>query len=207
MFAANDLPILGILRNIEEKDIAPLVEVFIKTGIRHIEITMNTPGAELLIRKMADEAKGNLVVGAGTVLDSKMLFSALESGASFIVSPSTKKEIVEYCVNNSVPVFPGALTPTEVHMAWDYGATMVKLFPSGMYGPGYIKALKGPFDSLKIIAVGGINEGNVAKFIAHGADAVAFGAGIIRPVWLEEGKFDIITDKIRQLTTNCREAL
>jgi 2-dehydro-3-deoxyphosphogluconate aldolase / (4S)-4-hydroxy-2-oxoglutarate aldolase len=73
-----------------------------------------------------------------------------------------------------------------------------------MYGPGYIKALKGPFDKIKIMAVGGINELNVSKYFSHGADAVAFGAGILKPNWLEEKRFDIIEDKLKQFIENCK---
>lgn len=204
MFLTEDYPVLGILRGIQEKDILPLSEIFVKTGLRHVEITMNTRGATNLIDMMIKASSGKLMVGAGTVLNEDQLEEALQAGARFIVSPSTRESIVKRCVSMGIPVFPGALTPTEVHLAWEMGATMVKLFPSGMYGPGYIKALKGPFDSLKIMAVGGINEQTVSKYFLHGADAVAFGAGVVRPNLLEEGRFDLIEEKIRFFLDQCK---
>lgn len=202
MFKKDEIPVIGILRGITEKNITDLIKVFKNTGIKYVEITMNTRNAAGLIAKMISEAGEELVVGAGTVLSKNDLNEALKAGAKFIVSPSVKDEIIEYCVDKDIPVFPGALTPTEVHRAMDLGATMVKLFPSGMYGPGYIKALKGPFDKMKIMAVGGINENNAGKYMNHGADAVAFGAGILRPNWMDEGRYDIIEEKIKQLVNN-----
>ncbi len=189
MIQTDELPVVGILRGIRDKDIDPLTELFIQQGIRHIEITMNTEGAEQLIGRMQNQGRGQLNVGAGTVLNEKDLDRAMNAGAKFIVSPSVVPGVIGSCVNQKIPVFPGALTPTEVHMAWDLGATMVKLFPASLFGPGYIRAIKGPLDQIRIMAVGGVSTANVQTFFHHGADAVAFGAGLIRPNLLAEEKY------------------
>jgi 2-dehydro-3-deoxyphosphogluconate aldolase/(4S)-4-hydroxy-2-oxoglutarate aldolase len=196
MFNKGELPILGILRGIYDMHIGALVEICKRSGIKYLEVTMNTNSAGQLIREMTTIAGTDLMIGAGTVLDKNGFYEALNAGAKFIVSPSLIDDVITTCVKENVPVFPGALTPTEVHKAWDMGATMVKLFPAGLYGPGYIKMLKAPFDSIKIMAVGGVNEQNIAEYFRQGADAVAFGAGIIRPEWLDKKRYDLIEKQL-----------
>lgn len=136
-------PIMGILRDIGKDVIAPLVETVISSGLKTIEITMNTPQADSLIREMVNAANGKLVIGAGTVLNIEQLYKALDSGASFIVSPVLVEDVVKHCVKNNIPVFPGALTPQEIYNAYESGATMVKVFPSKFFGPNTLKKLKG----------------------------------------------------------------
>ena len=199
MFLKDELPILGILRGIKQEHIDPIVSMLSNEGIRYVEVTMNTQGANELIKELIRKSDGNFTVGAGTVLHNKDLEEALNAGAKFIVTPSVVEDVIQNCVQEKIPVFPGALTPTEVYKAWDMGATMVKLFPSGVYGPGYIRALKGPFDDIKIMAVGGVSEKNIAQYFLQGASAVAFGAGIFRPEWLQNNHFDFIEDKLKLL--------
>ncbi len=199
MFTKDTLPILAILRGITSRHIDPLLSIFKKSDIRNIEVTMNTEGATDHIAELVDKAGDRFNIGAGTVLSKDDLHTALKAGAKFIVCPSIVDEVVEECVKENIPVFPGALTPTEIQKAWNMGATMVKLFPSGMYGPGYIRALKGPFPNIKIMAVGGVTEQNISLFFKQGANAVAFGAGILRAEWLEKDRFDLIGEKLSLL--------
>ena len=102
---------------------------------------MNTAAASSLIRQMVKASDGRLVVGAGTVLTMGDLYSALDAGATFIVLPVLVPDVVEYCAKNSIPVFPGALTPQEISNAWRAGATMVQVFPAGLFGPKYFTCL------------------------------------------------------------------
>lgn len=194
MFKADELPVVGILRGIAQEHIIPLSGIFLRNGIRYIEVTMNTANAPELIKDFVKAGKDELIVGAGTVLSTDDFEQARSAGAAFIVSPSVIPSVISRCTEEEIPVFPGALTPTEVHNAWELGATMVKLFPASLFGMGYIRALKGPFDSLRIMAVGGISVHNVRAFMDYGADAVAFGAGLVRPALLEAGKYDEIEE-------------
>jgi 2-dehydro-3-deoxyphosphogluconate aldolase / (4S)-4-hydroxy-2-oxoglutarate aldolase len=196
MFEDNKLPILGILRGIEEKNVIPLALTCIESGISSLEITMNTRGACELIRQMIAASENNLVIGAGTVLNLQDLEYALKAGAKFIVCPSTVEAVINECSHLRIPVFPGALTPSEVHRAWEMGATMVKLFPASVFGPSYIKELKGPFDLIKIMAVGGVSAQNISQYFNCGADAVAFGASIFKPGWLKEDRYDLIKEDL-----------
>ena len=193
------LPILGILRGITEVDIEPLTESVIRSGLKTIEIAMNTPKATDLIAKMVQLAQGRLTVGAGTVLTTDQLQSAVDAGATFIVSPTVVDDVVGHCAKNNIAVFPGALTPTEIYRAWESGATMVKVFPAKLFGPDYFKEIKGPFDKIELLACGGVNPQNIESFFTAGASGVAFGASIFRREWIEEKKFSLIEDNIKSL--------
>jgi len=193
------LPIIGILRGVERESIKPLIDAVISAGLETVEITMNTRNAPGLIASAVKASGGHLMIGAGTVLNVDSLKTALDSGASFIVTPVLVDEVMEYCVEKVVPVFPGALTPSEVYRAWNADATMVKVFPSGFFGPSYFKELKGPFANIELLACGGVTAENIKSYFANGASAAAFGAGIFRREWLTGKEFDKISSEIRRL--------
>jgi 2-dehydro-3-deoxyphosphogluconate aldolase/(4S)-4-hydroxy-2-oxoglutarate aldolase len=193
------LPLLGILRGIEAKIVEPLVETVVASGLKTIEITMNTVDAPGLIRRAVKAANGRLVVGAGTVLTMDDLYAALDAGATFIVLPVLVPDVVKYCAQNSIPVFPGAFTPREVYNAWLAGATMVKVFPAGFLGPKYLAELKGPFNDIELLACGGVNPDTIGMFFSSGASAAAFGSGTFKKKWLEHGDFSNIRRSIEEL--------
>lgn len=190
---------LGILRGIREQAIVPLVEAVVPTGLKALEITMNTDDAPTLIRHLIRAADGRLSVGAGTVLSMTDLSAALDAGAEFIVSPTLVPEVVEYCAAKGIPVFPGALTPQEILAAHRAGATMVKLFPAGAFGPGYLREVKGPFQEIRLLACGGVNPRNIQSYFEHGASAVAFGGSVFQPALLETGDYDEISRRLLAL--------
>jgi 2-dehydro-3-deoxyphosphogluconate aldolase/(4S)-4-hydroxy-2-oxoglutarate aldolase len=194
-----ELPLLGILRGIEVGMIEPLVESVVSAGLKTIEITMNTAEASTLIRQMVKASDGRLVVGAGTVLTMRDLHSALDAGATFIVLPVLVPDVVEYCGKNGIPVFPGALTPQEIYAAWRAGATMVKVFPAGLFGPKYFNEIKGPFNNIELLACGGVNEETIGTFFSCQASAAAFGGSVFKKDWLESGDFTKIRTSIEAL--------
>ncbi len=199
------LPVLGIIRGIDEEAVEPLAEAIIASGLKTIEITMNTAGAAKLIKHMKKTAGNKLTIGAGTVLTKKSCDIALDAGASFIVLPTLIHEVVKPCVDKKIPVFPGAFTPQEVYNAWEAKATMVKVFPSKFLGPGYIKELKGPFDKIELLACGGVGPDNIRAFFDSGASAVAFGASIFEKEWMKKGQYKRITESIDSLLSKWRE--
>ncbi|MCP4600505.1 MAG: bifunctional 4-hydroxy-2-oxoglutarate aldolase/2-dehydro-3-deoxy-phosphogluconate aldolase [Proteobacteria bacterium] len=194
-----DLPIMGILRGITSGMIDPIVDTVVTSGLETIEITMNTEGAPSLIRQMVSSADNRLMVGAGTVLSMDDLKSALDSGATFIVSPVLSTEIVEYCASNNIPVFPGAFTPQEIYNAWLAGATMVKVFPSNYFGPNYFREIKGPMGDIELLACGGVTKETIREFFNFGASAAAFGGSIFKKKHLESGDFERIKKSIEEL--------
>jgi 2-dehydro-3-deoxyphosphogluconate aldolase/(4S)-4-hydroxy-2-oxoglutarate aldolase len=194
-----ELPLMGILRGVQSDAIDSIVETAVSSGLQTIEITMNTPGAPDLIKCAVKSAQGRLMIGAGTVVTSEHLKLALDAGARFIVSPMLVYDVVEYCRDNEIPVFPGAFTPQEIFNAWVAGATMVKIFPAQFLGPGYIKEIKGPFNSIDMLACGGITPENIRSYFDCGASAVAFGGSVFREEWLKERDFKSIGSAIGAL--------
>lgn len=190
---------MGILRGAAPEIIEPLTAAIVASGLKTVEITMNTPAAAESIKKMVKVAAGRLVIGAGTVLSQQDLQRALDSGATFIVLPVLVPEVVESCLKNKIPVFPGAFTPQEISTAWKAGATMVKVFPAKFWGSAYLKEIKGPFADIELLACGGVNAENIADFFAAGAAGVAFGASLFRKEWLERQEFSCIEGGIKRL--------
>jgi len=195
-------PILGIIRGVRDSEIEPLIETVISSGLKTIEITMNTENAPELIRKACKLAQNKLTVGAGTVLDKESLKSALNSGATFIVSPALVPEVMEHCVKNKIPVFPGALTPQEIYNAWRAGATMVKVFPAKFFGPEYFREIKAPFNDIELLACSGVTAQNLKDYFSCGASAVTFGASVFRQDWLRNKDFKSIAQSIRKYLEN-----
>lgn len=195
-------PVMGILRGVHEKNIEPLVEKIVESGLKTIEITMNTDNAPELIKDTIEAAKGQLIIGAGTVTNMEDLNIALDNGASFIVSPTMIPDIVKFCVDQKIPVFPGAFTPQEIFNAWEGGATMVKVFPAKFLGAEYIKEIKGPFNDIELMACGGVSPENIKGFFECGVNAVAFGGSIFKKEWLANEEYDKIKNSIKRLLNN-----
>ena len=146
-----------------------------------------------------------MTIGAGTVLSERDLDTALGAGASFVVMPTLVGEVAQQCTDRAIPIFPGALTPQEIHNAWNAGAAMVKVFPAKVFGPGYFKEVKGPFNDIELLACGGVDPSNLADYFASGASAVAFGGGVFKKEWLASEDYQQIGANIRALLTAYRE--
>ena len=200
-----DLPLLGILRGITAQDVSPLAQVILDSGLKAIEITMNTANAAELIQQMRNQLDKQVLVGAGTVLTMEQLYDALNAGAQFIVMPTLQIDVVEYCAKNNIPVFPGALTPQEIYDAWNAGAYMVKVFPAKFFGPSYFKEIKGPFNDIKLLACGGVSADNMSEFFSCGADGVAFGGSVFDLKKLGSGDIDIISQNLKKMVDAYQE--
>jgi 2-dehydro-3-deoxyphosphogluconate aldolase/(4S)-4-hydroxy-2-oxoglutarate aldolase len=150
-----------------------------RAGIPIAEITMTVPDALDVISHLA-RSLPEMIVGAGTVLDTETAQRCLDAGARFLTSPGLVMEVVEFAVKKDVVVFPGALTPTEVITAWKAGADFVKIFPCAQVdGPAYVRALKVPLPQVPLIASGGVNQMSASNFIRAGASALGIGAELI----------------------------
>ena len=193
-----ELPVVGILRGFSEDDVRNIVEASSKGGLRNIEITMNTANAGELIKAAIETAKGQMNVGAGTVCTIKELNTALDAGACFVVAPVCNAEIIKCCKENKVPVFPGALTPTEVYNAWQLGADMVKIFPASQMGPKYLKDLKGPLPEIKLMPTGGVNIENLQEYIDCGASAFGIGSPLFHKDKIGASDLDRLQQQIGQ---------
>ncbi|MBI5834918.1 MAG: bifunctional 4-hydroxy-2-oxoglutarate aldolase/2-dehydro-3-deoxy-phosphogluconate aldolase [Armatimonadetes bacterium] len=157
-----------------------IAEAILRGGIPCLEVTLTTPGALRVIAELRAEYGDRFCIGAGTVLDPESARAAIDAGASFIVSPNTRRETLELCRRYGIVSLPGALTPTEIVTAWEQGADLVKVFPvDNMGGAKYIKALKAPLPQIDLVPTGGIDLDNVAEHIRAGASAVAVGSSLM----------------------------
>ncbi len=187
--------IVAIVRGVKLEDLAGLVEALKSSGIKAIEITMNTPAALEMLERLSSRAGADVAIGAGTVLDSESARSAILAGARFLVTPSLNATMIETCHRYGVPVIPGAFTPTEVLAAWELGAALVKVFPAGRLGPGYIRDLRGPFPQVEMMAVGGVTLGNAADFIRAGCSALGVGSDLVDRQLVAERRFDLLAQR------------
>ncbi|MFH1772550.1 MAG: bifunctional 4-hydroxy-2-oxoglutarate aldolase/2-dehydro-3-deoxy-phosphogluconate aldolase [Candidatus Omnitrophota bacterium] len=195
------LPLLAIVRGASSDCIEPIIDCAVSAGLKTLEIAMNTDGAPDLIKKAVKASKGNLTIGAGTVLSRDSLNLALDAGASFIVTPVLVKDVMRRCRKNNIPVFAGALTPNEIWQAWSEGASMVKVFPAKVFGPDYFKQVKAPMHDVELLACSGVTAENLSEYATCGASAFAFGSSVFKREWLSQNNFSAITGRIRQFIT------
>jgi 2-dehydro-3-deoxyphosphogluconate aldolase/(4S)-4-hydroxy-2-oxoglutarate aldolase len=144
-------------------------------------------------------------LGAGTVLDSETARIALLAGAEFIVAPTVNLEVIRLCRRYDKVVMPGALTPTEVLLAWESGADIVKVFPSELTGPGYLKALHGPLPQVRLMPTGGVNLQTAADFLRAGACALGVGGALVEPKAVAAGDMQRIQSLAQQYVQIVRE--
>ncbi|HEY6340651.1 MAG TPA: bifunctional 4-hydroxy-2-oxoglutarate aldolase/2-dehydro-3-deoxy-phosphogluconate aldolase [Bryobacteraceae bacterium] len=176
-----EIGIIPAIRLSSAEDAVFAVEAVAESGIPVAEVTMTTPGAIDAIHELAWKYP-DLIVGAGTVLDTEMAQRCLDAGARFLTSPGLDLEVVEFARKQGVVVFPGALTPTEMMAAWKAGADFVKVFPCApMGGVSYIRTLKTPFPDVPLIASGGVGQQTAADFFRAGVVAIGVGRDLISP--------------------------
>ncbi len=157
-----------------------VVEALVEGGVKTLEVTMTVPGAIDVIQTLATRFGGQVLVGAGTVLDAATASACADSGAQFVVSPAFDPNVVAACNAMEVLVAPGALTPTEVVTAWRSGADIIKVFPcDALGGAAYIKSLKAPLPDIPLMPTGGVNLDTVADFFKAGAIAVGVGSSLV----------------------------
>ena len=201
-----DIGIVPVIRASSPKSARAAADAVAEGGIPVFEITMTVPNAVQVIRELAKDASGKFLVGAGTVLDADSALMCLDAGAQFLVSPGLDLGMIGVARKNNVPVLPGALTPSEVMAAAKSGADLIKIFPCGSVGgPGYIKALRGPFPKLPFIPTGGVNFDNAADFIRAGAVALGAGTDLVDKSALESGKTEVIVGNARRFVSIVQE--
>lgn len=194
-----EVGVVPVVRAESADEAMKIVEAILAGGVNILEITMTVPGAIGVMEEVSRRFGGEVLLGAGTVLDAETARQAILAGAEFVVSPSTDLDLVRLCRRYSKPVMPGALTPTEVVQAWQSGADVVKIFPCGnVGGPKYIKALKGPLPQIEMIPTGGVNLDTTADFIRAGAMAVCVGSALVDRKAVKEGRFEVLTENARK---------
>ncbi len=205
--AIADTGIVPVIRAANAEQALKAAEAVYRGGIRTIEITMTVPGAIAVLEKLAEQLHGQVLLGAGTILDPETARAAILAGAEFLVAPSLNPKVIEMAHRYSKVVLPGALTPTEVLAAWDAGADFVKVFPAGnVGGPKYIKALKGPFPHIELVPTGGVNLETAADFLLAGAAALGVGGELVDARALAAGRLEVIEENARKFLACVRKA-
>ena len=186
------------------KDAVATAKALLAGGVDVMEITFRTAAADSI--KAVAENCPDMLVGAGTVITLEQCKKAVECGAKFIVSPGFDEEVVRWCVERSVPITPGCVTPSEIMAAMKLGLTVVKFFPAGVYGGlSAMKALSGPFGGIKFIPTGGVNSHNIGEFIAAPFIHAVGGSWVCPKADIAAGNFEKITTLCKQARTAIQE--
>jgi len=174
-----DTGVMAIVRGARPERITEVADVLVRSGITCLELTFTIPSMVGLLSQLRSQLPAHVAIGAGTVTSIEQATLALDAGAMFLVSPSISLPLLELTRDRRVEYYPGAATPTEVLLAWQMGASAVKLFPAAMWGPSYLQHLQGPFPDIAIIPTGGIGINDAANYIAAGARAVGVGGPLL----------------------------
>ena len=188
--------VIAIARGVEPVKIADMAQALYNGGIKLVEVTFNqssptcnkdTAGS---IKAIYDAMGDKMCVGAGTVMTVEQVRAAVDAGAKYIISPNTDREVIEETKKRGAISMPGAFTPSETVSAYKMGADYVKLFPAGLLGIAYIKALKAPISHIPLMAVGGIDADNLHDFLATGINGVGVGSSLVNQKLIKEEKWD-----------------
>lgn len=171
--------VVAIGRNLDPERALRIGRVLADAGVPAFEVTLQGAAALDAIRALRAQLGDRLLVGAGTVLDVEGAAAAVEAGAAFLVMPVTDVEVIGWAVGRGAPVFPGALSPTEVLTAWRAGASAVKLFPASSGGPTLLRELRGPFPDIPLMPTGGVTADNARGLLDAGAVAVGVGGWLV----------------------------
>lgn len=206
--------IVVIVRGVAAGKLIPLAEAMYDGGIRLLEITYSASGTpsdedtaeniKALCRRFKETGKTDMYIGAGTVLTEEQVALTKAAGGGFIISPDTCAEVIKKTKELGLVSMPGAYTPSEIRAAHLAGADFVKVFPAVSLGAAYIKAVKAPLSHIKLLAVGGINENNMAEYLAAGASGFGIGGNIIDKDMIEKGDFGGITELAKRYVAAVR---
>ena len=202
--------VIAIVRGAEASKCIDIVEALYKGGIRFVEITYNQSKPETweetaaTIGKLHDAFEGRVHIGAGTVTSVKLVEMTAKNHGEYIISPDTNVEVIKKTKELGMVSMPGALTPTEMLTAHNAGADFVKILPIGNLGPAYVKAVTAPLNHIRFMAVGGVNEKNVAEFMAAGCVGAGIGGNLAKKAWIDAGEYDKLTAAAQEILAAIR---
>lgn len=195
-----DCGVIAVLRAFSPDGLVEATEAIISGGVTVVEFALNTPEAFFLIKTSRARFGSQALIGAGTVLTKVDAQESVDAGAQFIITPVLNLEVVEFAHEQSIPVILGAYSPTEIRMASEWGADLIKLFPASVGGPGYVKAIRGPFPEVQLVPTGGVSVENAGEYIQAGAAAVAVGGKLVSRDWIAAKKFTELSETAHQLS-------
>jgi 2-dehydro-3-deoxyphosphogluconate aldolase/(4S)-4-hydroxy-2-oxoglutarate aldolase len=190
--------IVAVIRAQSGEQLVEVAQALLAGGVDVMEVTFTVPGAPRVIERVAADLGDKILLGAGTVLDAETARIAILSGAEFIVSPSTSVEVIQVCRRYGKLAMPGAFTPTEVVTAFQAGADIVKIFPSDVGGPAYLRALHGPLPQIPLMPTGGVTLETAADYLRAGACALGVGGSLVESRAVGQRDFARIEELARQ---------
>lgn len=202
--------IIAIIRGFAPDVCLHLAEAFAKGGIAFVEVTFNQKSPETwkdtaaAIKAISDRFKGDVRVGAGTVLSLEQLDLCEQAGGEYMIAPNVNEALIRECVGRGLVAMPGAMTPSEAVSAHEAGADFVKIFPAGSLGSGHVKALAAPLSHIRFLAVGGVSASNAAEFMAAGCVGVGVGGNLTNKEWIAAGEWCKIAAEAENLVANCK---
>lgn len=198
--------VVAVVRADSKEEAVAISDACVKGGIKGIEVTFTVQGADEVIKELATYYKqdDDVVIGAGTVLDSATARIAILAGAQFVVSPAFDEETAKLCNLYGIPYMPGCMTITEMKRALEAGVDIVKLFPGSAFGPDFVKAVKAPLPQVNIMPTGGVDLDNIGQWIKNGCVAVGVGGNLVAPA--KTGEYDKITEYAKQYISKVQEA-
>ncbi|HVX10490.1 MAG TPA: bifunctional 4-hydroxy-2-oxoglutarate aldolase/2-dehydro-3-deoxy-phosphogluconate aldolase [Pirellulales bacterium] len=199
-----DRGVVAIIRSSDASRLVDVAEALLAGGVSVMEVTFTVPSAHRVLEQVAERLGGRILLGAGTVLDAATARTAILAGAEFIVSPVVRHDVIACCRRYSKLSLPGALTPTEILDAWEAGADVVKVFPSEVTGPAYLKAVRAPLPQVRLMPTGGVNLDTAAEFLRAGACALGVGSSLVEPSAVAAGNLARIEELARQYMTIVR---
>ncbi len=203
--------LIAIVRDVKSEQCLKVAQALYDGGIRLMEVTYDQKRPEAweqtaqTIGMVAEAFRGKMHVGAGTVTCTELVELTAKHGGQFIISPDVDENVIRRTRELGMISIPGALTPTEVMTAHRAGAHFVKLFPAGVLGTSYLKAVKAPISHVDLLVVGNIDEKNVADFLSAGAAGAGIGGKLVNKAWVEAGEYEKITEVARELVTAVKE--
>lgn len=198
--------VVAVVRADTAEEAIKISDACVQGGILGIEITFTIKGAEQILKELSSIYANHqqVVLGAGTVLDTATARIAILAGAQFIVSPSFDKETAKLCNLYQVPYMPGCMTITEMKHALEYGVDIIKLFPGNAFGPDFVKSVRAPLPQVNIMPTGGVSLDNVDQWIRNGCVAVGVGGNLVAPA--KTGDYEKITHYAKQYIDRVQEA-
>jgi len=201
-----DVGVVAVIRLRDPARLRAVVDALTEGGVRVLEVTMTVPGAVDLIRQLARALPEGFLLGAGTVTDAATVHAVADAGATFVVAPVFRPDVIAACHEREVPAIPGCFSPTEILDAHEAGADIVKVFPATMLGPQFIKDVRAPLPQLKLMPTGGVTVENAGDWIRAGAVAIGIGSALVDAKAVERGQFEVIAANARQVIANVRTA-
>ncbi|MGI6705074.1 MAG: bifunctional 2-keto-4-hydroxyglutarate aldolase/2-keto-3-deoxy-6-phosphogluconate aldolase [Clostridia bacterium] len=200
-----EVGLVAVVRAESSEQALRITEACIKGGVAAVEITFTVPGADQVIRDLAREYhRGEILLGAGTVMDPETARIAILAGAQYIVSPYFNEDVIRMCNRYRILSMPGATSIKEVVAGMEAGADIIKIFPGELFGPKIIKAILGPIPYAKLMPTGGVDVDNVGEWIRSGAVAVGAGSSLTKGA--KTGDYEAITQTAVRFLDRIREA-